>query len=315
MTRDVFAALCLLLVAGCGSGAPDASPAKPRQRAASADSVAAPDSRGCDRATGVASLKAAIFARAKTIRPDAAGLLDRLAGVSVARLEGLEPQGSDDALAATVCRATFVLDLPPGTVEPLTGANRLAARFDYSAQQTSAGVQYRLLSAADPIAYPLAAIGLSAKQSGVVLPPAPATPVPGEVPGATARAEARPMTTGAGETVAAAPVAAPTPVPAAASTTAVASRAAASRPSFDCGSAQSEAEQIVCGDAYLARLDRAVSERYALAYRSTGPGARDRLERTRDRFLDRLDRCQGWACVEDAYHDRLEQIDRISSRD
>lgn len=303
MTRIALPAFCLLALAGCGRGDHETQPAKSRRGApAATTAAAAPDPRGCDAAAGVASLKGAIFARAKTIRPDAAGLLDRLAGVAVARLEGLEPQGSDDALAAAICRATFVLDLPPGTVEPLTGANRLAARFDYTAQQTRDGVRYRLLSAADPIAYPLAAIGLSAKRSGLVLPPAPPA-------AAAAEPAPRTMTSGAGEIVAVPATPAPAPAPA------VAARAPVATPSFDCGSAQSEAEQIVCGDAELARLDRAVSERYARALRVTGPDARDRLERTRDRFLDRLDRCQGWACVEATYQDRLEQIDRIVARD
>ncbi len=84
-----------------------------------------------------------------------------------------------------------------------------------------------------------------------------------------------------------------------------------SGPSFDCSKAESSAEELVCADADLARLDRLVAERYALALevvRGLDAGAaeaEDELRAIQRGWIGGRDEC--WkaedlrACVEDSY--------------
>ena len=86
------------------------------------------------------------------------------------------------------------------------------------------------------------------------------------------------------------------------------------RPSFDCAKAQSSAEELVCSDAELARLDRQVSARFADAIavvKNLDAGAaeaEDRLRATQRGWISGRDEC--WkasderACVEAAYLQR-----------
>ena len=87
--------------------------------------------------------------------------------------------------------------------------------------------------------------------------------------------------------------------------------AAQDGPSFDCAKAESSAEELVCADSALARLDRKVSERFAEALAVAGA-----LDRGAAQAVDDLRAYQrGWiggrdecwkaddlrACVEEAY--------------
>lgn len=82
-------------------------------------------------------------------------------------------------------------------------------------------------------------------------------------------------------------------------------------PSFDCTKAESGAEELVCADPALARLDRRLAERYAqalAAVRALDAGAEEaeaHLRATQRGWIGGRDEC--WkaadtrACVEDAY--------------
>ena len=83
---------------------------------------------------------------------------------------------------------------------------------------------------------------------------------------------------------------------------------AASRPSFDCRSARSRSERMVCSSDALARRDRAMSSEFYAALANADPVTRRELRETRDRFLRYRDRCASEACVADAYADRIEEI-------
>lgn len=82
-------------------------------------------------------------------------------------------------------------------------------------------------------------------------------------------------------------------------------------PSFDCAAAESSAEELICRDADLARLDRLVAERYAAALAvvrglDAGAGAAEDALRAEQRgWISGRDEC--WkaddlrACVEQSY--------------
>ena len=81
---------------------------------------------------------------------------------------------------------------------------------------------------------------------------------------------------------------------------------AAYGPSFDCAKAESSAEELICDDADLARLDRLVSERYKAARDAArGTEGEDTLRAMQRGWIKGRDDC--WkaedlrACVEDAY--------------
>lgn len=290
------------LVTACDrprDAAPDAAP-KPAAKARVAG--VAPGVDPCVAQLNLEPIKAALFARAKSIAPENAALLDKLAAAAVVRMDKPVARSRDDALAVTVCRGTLVVDLPPGSADAFSGEPQLSAPIDYAVQQTRDGqTQLHQISAADPIVYRLAALGLagrSAQANALAQPPAaPAAEAP-----AAARPAARPQ---------AVATAAPQPPRVVVRNAGAPRRRAVARPSFDCRTAQTPAEQLVCSDPYLANLDRRLVYQYANAFARGGPEERERLERTRGRFLRRLDGCDRWACVEDTYHDRIRQIERI----
>lgn len=291
------------LVTACERPQVAAPEEQPKPAATSRIAGAPPGADPCLTQVSFEPVKAALFARAKSVAPENAALLDKLAAAAVVRMDKPAVRSRDDALAVTVCRGTLVVDLPPGSADAFSGEPRLSAPIDYAVQQTRDGqTQLHQISAADPIVYRLAALGLagrSAQASAAMTPPPAAPPAPASAP---ARAAPRAQAVAAAE--------APPPTIIVRNAGAPRRRAVA-RPSFDCRTAQTPAEQLVCTDPYLANLDRRLVYQYANAYARSGPEERERLERTRGRFLSRLDGCDRWACVEDTYHDRMRQIERI----
>ncbi|MHA3980058.1 MliC family protein [Halovulum sp. GXIMD14794] len=89
-------------------------------------------------------------------------------------------------------------------------------------------------------------------------------------------------------------------------------------PSFDCAKAESGAEELVCGDAALAALDRRVAERYAAALEAVqgldagAAEAEDTLRATQRGWIGGRDEC--WkaddprACVEWQYQRREAEL-------
>lgn len=293
-----------IVIAGCDRAKqePSAPAARSKQSAAARP---ANDPDACVRNTDFEPLKRAAFARAKAVDPANALILDQLDAAAVVRMDQPVVMSRDDALAVTLCRGTLVVDLPPGSIDAFSGGRQLTAPIDYVVQRTRDGVtQVHALGGADPIVYRLAAIGLAARDRPFDPALAAKTPAATAQEPRTGARHPRMATVGAG-----------VPAPARAAPPRPTRGRPSIQPSFDCGSAQSRAEQMVCADAYLANLDRELVDEYSRAFRRSGPEGRARLERTRGRFLARLDRCERWACVEDVYQDRLEQIDRIAARD
>jgi uncharacterized protein len=80
------------------------------------------------------------------------------------------------------------------------------------------------------------------------------------------------------------------------------------RPSFNCGSARSRSERLICSSDRLAAKDRAMSSLFFSALNDANPRTRRELERTRNRFLNYRERCSSEACISEAYDGRIQEI-------
>ncbi len=283
-------------------------------------------------------LKELAFDEATRIRNRDPRDLDGLATASVVRMEEPVVKTRDEALNVTVCQGRFILELPPGAENAFDGERRLAANIEYAAQEAvdGSGLVYHM-EGAEPIIYRLATVGgLSARppvqQAGLpaqepMAPPdalpqpqAPVSvPLPSGVPGAprVAAREAPPVATTppprARERIAEAqPRPQPRLEPRKAAPAPDRTRTAAS-PSFNCNSARSRSERLVCGSGNLAALDRQMSSQFYSALAEAEPDARRRLRTTRDRFLRDRDRCSSDACVAAAYEARMREIRALNS--
>ena len=88
---------------------------------------------------------------------------------------------------------------------------------------------------------------------------------------------------------------------------------AAANPSFDCRGAQTTGERLVCANNRLASLDRAMFSLYRAAFGDGNNSTRDRLRRTRERFVAWRDRCANENCLASAYQGRMDEIRDIMS--
>jgi uncharacterized protein YecT (DUF1311 family) len=248
-------------------------------------------------------------------------MLDELAADSVVRMENPLVGERDAELGVTTCSGRFILDLPPGTENAFDGERRLTADVRYAAQTGAdgSGLVYQL-EGAEPIIYRLATVGgltrvasqpkpepappsapPAPRQVASPAPPAPVpTPAPAPPPRRVAEAAPRP----------APPVAAPAPPAAQPAPQRQAS--AGARPSFNCGSARSRSERMICGNGSLASLDRRMSAAFYSALATSSPEARANLRRSRDRFLAFRERCGDEACIAQAYRDRMDEIEDMS---
>jgi DnaJ-domain-containing protein 1 len=84
-------------------------------------------------------------------------------------------------------------------------------------------------------------------------------------------------------------------------------------PSFNCRVAQSRSEQIVCNSERLASLDREMSAQFYAELARGNQRIRAELRRSRDRFLTYRERCADEICTEQAYLDRMAEIEDIVS--
>ena len=90
-------------------------------------------------------------------------------------------------------------------------------------------------------------------------------------------------------------------------------RATTANPSFDCRGAQTNGERLVCANNRLASLDRAMFSLYRSAFGEGDNWTRDKLRRTRERFVAWRDRCANESCLADAYQGRMSEIRDIMS--
>lgn len=282
----------------------------------------------CASAATYDRLKQVVFEEAVRVRNADPTNLDTLATHSVVRMEQPVVKSRDDELNVTVCTGRFVLELPPGAERGFAGERRLMANVEYAAQAAAdgSGLVYQM-SGAEPIIYRLASFDLQGQryqppgappqgqfaeatsplaapgQAPVQTQPAPAVPPraePAPSPAPIARAEPAPR---------------PAPVPREAPVTRPAPTATASaRPSFNCASARTRSERMVCSNGGLASRDRAMSSQYYSALAGADSDQRRALRKTRDRFLAYRERCGSEACVAEAYEGRMMEIRDIMAR-
>jgi hypothetical protein len=268
--------------------------------------------------------------------------LDTLASHSVVRMEDPVMLSRDEDLNVTVCSGKFILEVPPGAQAGLGGQRRLAADIEYSAQAAAdgSGLVYQVRGA-EPIVARLAAFNLGGQplqlepgarpqdateyaEAAPLPAPAPApTPAPAapraeepEPEPAAPKARPAPQPPRLDPAPRTPPRATPTPQPRAErpepeptrTVEAEPARRTFSNPSFNCRSARTRGEQMVCGSTSLAARDRAMSSMFYSALASASPSTRAELRRTRDRFLAYRDRCRDEACVADAYQGRMAEI-------
>jgi len=291
-----------------------------------------PARTACASNATYARLKEVAFEEAMRQRTGESANLDTLAAHSVARMENPVMLSRDEDLNVTVCSGRFILEVPPGAEAALGGQRRLAADIEYSAQAAAdgSGLVYQVRGA-EPIISRLAAFDLGgqplqlppgaqpqaeteyAEAAPVATPPpapvaAPAaretTPAPEPrraepTPQPTPTARPRPEPTPERRVEAPAPAAEGKPEPA---------RRTFSNPSFNCRSARTRGEKMVCSSTSLAARDRAMSSMFYSALASASPRTRAELRRTRDRFLAYRDRCPDEACVAEAYQGRMAEI-------
>ena len=83
-------------------------------------------------------------------------------------------------------------------------------------------------------------------------------------------------------------------------------------PGFDCASASSRTELMICDSEALAETDRLLAERYFAIRANVAPGARHTLLVRQRAFLASRDRCETEACLIGLYMARKAELDRYA---
>ena len=246
--------------------------------------------------------------------------LDTLATYSTVRMENPVVKSRDEALDVTVCSGRFVLDLPPGAQRGFAGERQLKADVEYAAQMSAdgSGLVYQI-KGAEPIIYKLAAFDL---QHATYRVPAVGADTQLAAGGITAPVrspqspQAAPPTPSSPSLVRTEPQFSPLPpvvTPPAQARSASKVAAAPSPPSFNCRSARSRSERMICASDRLASRDRAMSSMFYSVMSDADSATRAELRRSRDRFLAWRERCAEESCVAQAYDDRMAEIRDIAS--
>lgn len=274
-----------------------------------------------------ARLKEVVFEEAVRIRNSDPANLDTLAAHSVVRMEQPVVKSRDENLNVTVCTGRFVLELPPGAEAGFEGARRLTADIEYAAQAAAdgSGLVYQL-NGAEPIIYRLAAFDLQGRRYRAPGSPpltefAEAAPVEGQPPMSSAPLpapsqpapppEPRPDPEPESRFERREPAPPPAPRPRQPEVRPEPESRASSRPSFNCRSARTRSERMVCSSDRLAAKDRAMSSLFYSALADADGRTRAELRRTRDRFLAYREGCGSEACVAGAYDGRVAEIQDI----
>lgn len=258
--------------------------------------------RTCASTETYSRLKDVLFEQAaRSSNADAANL-ELLANNSVVRMENPVVESRDEERNATACSGRIVLEFPPGAERGLGGQRRLVADVEYGVQPAAdgSGLVYRL-SGAEAIVSRLSAFKLQSSGEPAFSDdrstdiPLPSDDVPAGEP---AQPPAPP------------PVARPEPEPRPEPQPKAAASANAN-PSFNCRSARTRGEIMVCRSPRLASLDRSMSSLYFSSLSNASGPARRALQASRNRFLAYRDRCASEACIAQAYQDRMREISDI----
>ena len=233
-----------------------------------------------------------MFDEAAEIRTGERVNFDVLAASAFPRMENPVVVNRDEALGVTYCAGTFILELPPGAERAFGGETRLITDVRYEVQPAAdgSGPVYRMTGASGMVRQ-LAEFELEGEP----------LQLPEDVLDA-ATAEANSMTGTTSEELYPGfppPVIEPPGVPPAGEW---------SNPSFDCAEARTRTEIMICGSDGLARRDRRMVELFDEAMASADPRTRQRLLRSRDRFLAWREGCRSNDCIEEGYEDRMDEI-------
>ena len=306
--RAFFWPLAVLsTLGGCGSSEPRGSA---EAEAAREKALAQRLKAACSSEQTYDRLKQVAFDEAIRIRNADPVNLDLLSTHSLVRVENPVVKSRDETLDVTVCSGRFILTVPPGAEKAFAGKRQLVADIEYAAQAAAdgSGLVYQI-KGAEPIIYNLAAFDLN---SQAYVPRSDARPAP-TIAAAPPVSEPPPLQRRRPVEEAAvpprdAPRPSPTPEPPRVE------RAAVSAPSFSCRAGRSRSEQMVCSSERLASLDRAMSSQFYAALSRADEPVRAELRRSRDRFLSYREQCGDERCVEQAYRDRMDEIDDIAAR-
>ena len=285
-------------------------------------------------------LKQVVFDEAIQVRNADPVNLDLLSSYSLARVENPVVKSRDETLDVTVCSGRFILQVPPGAERAFDGKQRLVADIEYAAQAAAdgSGLVYQI-SGAEPIIYSLATFDLRAqafrpapaeREARDLAQADPAPPPPPERQSRTSSAapegQSRPHSSvPERQARAARPTSTPTPTtreePARQQRSVVSppppprqtERAADFSPSFDCQLGRSRSEQMVCNSERLAAIDREMSAQFYSELSRSDQRVRAELRRSRDRFLAYREQCPDESCLEQAYLDRMDEIEDIAA--
>lgn len=290
----------------------------------------------CVSAQALDGVKAELFRRAAALRGANDPAFAQVSGYSIVRAASSIARKHHGS-ARVSCSGTIALDLPPG-VAVVGGRRTLTSNVTYDLAPGSSGaVQLAMLSKADDIVIPLAAV----LHTAPVSPPLGAAPAPapraepaapadvGQAPAArrVERPKLQPVPAQRPEAVPprkpAAPAQHPAPppqrklpapanvAPSAPAPATTVPRIGLVRPSFNCRYARKQSEIAVCSNPQLASLDRQMAAQFFSALGAARPGQRAMLQRSRNRFLAFRDACGSEACIADAYRGRMREISEI----
>ncbi|WP_114227550.1 MULTISPECIES: lysozyme inhibitor LprI family protein [Sphingomonas] len=236
--------------------------------AAAADT---PATDACALRSSYGFLRDLAFSRAAAASPTHSADLGRLRRATRAQADDVRSVSYDPASGRLECRMTLRLALPASARDYFGGRAELSAPVRYWAEPQEDGSGYSLITE-----------GL-APVSAAILAAAARFPVaPDFGPALNA---------------------APPPEP---------NRADESRrdrkAGFDCRSAATAVEDMICGNDALAEADRTLSQRYFAARATMGSTAKARLLADQRRFLARRDRCRDDACLVGLYMARAAEL-------
>lgn len=84
--------------------------------------------------------------------------------------------------------------------------------------------------------------------------------------------------------------------------------ASAQAASFRCTGHLTDVEAMICSNPTLSQADEGVDYNYKMALEHYDPRA---MQRDQQRFLAERNRCRDASCIEDAYHRRATQLERL----
>ena len=82
-----------------------------------------------------------------------------------------------------------------------------------------------------------------------------------------------------------------------------------SRPSFNCQRARTRVERMICGDAYLGRLDRQMAQAYAALQTRLHSSQLRTLRADQRSWLADRNACVSVSCLTAVYEDRINELD------